>query len=219
MASTDDFPGVDWHQRRRVMVDTQIRARGVINARVLEAIRKVPRHLFVPEEERSRAYDDTPLAIGFGQTISQPFIVAFMTEVIDPQATDRVLEIGTGCGYQTAVLAEVVKEVYTIEVVQPLGERARATLAELGYQNVHTRIDDGYRGWPEAAPFDKIMLTAAPEAMPAALVDQLGVAGLMVVPIGFGDQMLTVVHKTAQGIVTREVMAVRFVPMVGKGGR
>lgn len=209
-------PDMDWEVLRHRMVETQLRARAIASGRVLQAMRTVPRHLFVPDDERAHAYDDTPLAIGFGQTISQPFIVGFMTEAIQPQETDRVLEIGTGCGYQTAVLAELVKEVYTIEVIAPLAERAWATLQTLGVRNVRARVGNGYLGWPEAAPFDKIILTAAPESLPALVVDQLAVGGLMVVPIGVGDQMLTMVHKTDHGVSVRETIAVRFVPMVSK---
>ena len=200
------------------MVRRQIQDRGITNRRVIAAMSAVPRHRFVPDEELGRAYMDSPAPIGFGQTISQPYIVAFMTDVIDPQPSDRVLEIGTGSGYQTAVLAEIVRDVYTIEFVAPLGERARALLDELGYRNVHTRIGSGYDGWPDAAPFDKIVVTAAPETLPNALVDQLAVGGVMVAPIGWGDQALTIVRKTDRGVTTDESLAVRFVPMV-KGGQ
>ena len=207
----------DWAVRREDMVRTQIRDRGITNPRVLAAMSAVPRHRFVPadrQDEQDRAYADGPAPIGYGQTISQPYIVAFMTDAIDPQPGDRVLEIGTGSGYQTAVLAEIVRDVYTIEFVPPLGERARQLLDALGYRNVHTRIGSGYDGWPEAAPFDKVVVTAAPDAMPSALVAQLAVGGLLVVPIGLGEQTLTVVHNTDHGLSARDVLPVRFVPMV-----
>jgi protein-L-isoaspartate(D-aspartate) O-methyltransferase len=202
--------------RRLQMVETQLRARGIRNAAVLEAMGRVPRERFVPLDLQSRAYDDGPLPIGDGQTISQPYIVAYMTEALDPRKSDRVLEIGTGSGYQAAVLAELVAEVYTIEIVAGLAERARARLTDLGYTNVRARHGDGYAGWPDAAPFDKIIVTAAPPEMPQALVDQLAVSGVMVVPVGPRDeiQMMTIVRKTAEGVVRRETIPVRFVPMI-----
>jgi protein-L-isoaspartate(D-aspartate) O-methyltransferase len=207
----------DWNARRRNMVETQIRARGVENPRVLEAMRKVPRHLFVPVAARERAYDDSPLPIGHDQTISQPYIVAYMTEVLEPAPADRVLEIGTGSGYQAAVLAELVRQVYTIEIVEPLAKSAQRTLDELGYRNIQLRHGNGYLGWPEAAPFDKVIVTAAPDEVPSALVSQLAVGGVMVVPVGRVDQMMTIIRKTNAGVVTRTTLPVRFVPMVGKG--
>jgi protein-L-isoaspartate(D-aspartate) O-methyltransferase len=197
------------------MVDSQIRARGVTDERVLTALRKVPRHLFVPEPHRIRAYDDTPLPIGFDQTISQPYIVAYMSEVLEPKATDRVLEIGTGSGYQAAVLGELAGEVYTIEIVEPLAAQARETLAGLGYTNIQVRQGNGYLGWPEAAPFDKIIVTAAPDEVPPLLVEQLAVGGVLVVPVGRGEQVMTIVRKTERGVTTTETLPVRFVPMVG----
>jgi len=198
------------------MVDEQIERRGVANERVLDAMRRVPRHEFVPEAQRVFAYADRPLPIGHGQTISQPYIVAYMTEIIEPQPTDRVLEIGTGSGYQAAILAELVGEVYTIEIVDALATRASETLTRLGYTNVRTRAGDGYRGWPEAAPFDKIILTAAPPELPQALVDQLADGGILVAPVGRqGDvQTMTVVRKTTEGVTTTRTIAVQFVPMV-----
>jgi protein-L-isoaspartate(D-aspartate) O-methyltransferase len=198
------------------MVDTQIRARGVADERVLAAMRRVPRHRFVPQEHQARAYDDTPLPIGLGQTISQPYIVAYMSEVLDPRPTDRVLEIGTGSGYQAAILAELVREVYSIEIVEPLATRAREIIAALGYTNVHVRYGNGYLGWPEAAPFDRIIVTAAPDEVPPALVNQLAAGGLLVLPVGRGEQMMTIVRKTERGVTTTETLPVRFVPMVGK---
>jgi protein-L-isoaspartate(D-aspartate) O-methyltransferase len=198
------------------MVDTQIRARGVADERVLAAMRHVPRHRFVPGEHQARAYDDTPLPIGFDQTISQPYIVAYMSEVLDTRSTDRVLEIGTGSGYQAAVLGDLVREVYTIEIVEPLATRARETMAALGYTNINVRHGNGYLGWPEAAPFDRIIVTAAPDDLPKALVDQLATGGVMVVPVGRGEQIMTIVRKTERGVTTTETLPVRFVPMVGK---
>ena len=201
---------------RQQMVDVQIKERGVKHPGVLDAMRRVPRHRFVPDALDGRAYDDTPLPIGEGQTISQPYIVAYMTEALEPTATDRVLEIGTGSGYQAAILAELVKEVYTIELVPALADRAREVLTALGYKNIRTRTGDGYRGWPEAAPFDKIIVTAAPDEVPPALVDQLAVNGILVVPVGRGDQMMTILRKTPAGSSRRETIPVRFVPMIRK---
>jgi protein-L-isoaspartate(D-aspartate) O-methyltransferase len=196
------------------MVEYQIARRGIGDARVLAALRDVPRDRFVPEDERSLAYEDYPLAIGYGQTISQPYIVALMTEVIEPRPTDRVLEIGTGSGYQAAILSRVVGEVYSIETVEPLGRAAMARLAELGYDNVHVRIGDGYRGWPEQAPFDAIVVTAAPDKIPPALVDQLADGGRMVVPVGTNYQELILVQKQDGRVTKRVLTTVRFVPMV-----
>ena len=203
-------------QERTRMIDQQIRGRGVRNERVLEAIARVPRHLFVPEAHRPEAYGDHPLPIGRGQTISQPYIVAYMTELLDPRPEHRVLEIGTGSGYQTAVLAELVREVYSIEIIDELAERARGVLTSLGYTHVRLRTGDGYGGWPEAAPFDGILVTAAPPEIPQALVDQLAVGGTLVVPVGpTGNvQMMTVVRKSADGTTIDRTIPVQFVPMV-----
>jgi protein-L-isoaspartate(D-aspartate) O-methyltransferase len=208
----------DWEARRTRMIDSQLRARGIADKRVLDAMQKVPRHLFVPEEYRSRAYDDSPLPIGHDQTISQPYIVGYMSEALELRPTDRVLEIGTGSGYQAAILGELAGDVYTIEIVPELAERARAALDAAGYRNVHVRHGNGYLGWPEAAPFDRIIVTAAPEKIPQALVDQLAVGGIMVVPVGavYDDQIMTIVRKTDKGVVTRETLPVRFVPMKKK---
>jgi protein-L-isoaspartate(D-aspartate) O-methyltransferase len=209
---------VDFTNARRRMVDEQIRAHGVIHVRVLEAMRAVPRHRFVPPALQWRAYDDAPLPIGHDQTISQPYIVAFMTQALDPVPDDRVLEIGTGSGYQAAVLSALVRDVFTIEVIAPLAEQASALLEELGYRNVHVRHGNGYLGWPEEAPFSKIIVTAAPERVPQALVDQLAVGGLMVVPVGRQDthgQDLRLLRKTPGGIIAESLLPVRFVPMVG----
>jgi protein-L-isoaspartate(D-aspartate) O-methyltransferase len=200
--------------RRAAMVRTQIESRGVKDPRVLDAMHAVPRHEFVPERLAPRAYDDGPLPIGNGQTISQPFVVAFMTEALRPEPSDVVLEIGTGSGYQAAVLSTLVREVFSIEIVPALADRARATLSRLGYRNVHVRTGDGYAGWPERAPFSKIVVTAAPPEIPKALVDQLAVGGSMVLPVGSFWQELTIVRKTPSGITREQVMPVRFVPMV-----
>ena len=200
-------------RERQTMVDDQIRARGSADPAVLRAMERVQRHLFVPPSHRDAAYEDGPLPIGSGQTISQPYIVAYMTEALAVNRTSKVLEIGTGSAYQAAVLAEIVKEVYTIEIVEELGTRAAALLKELGYRNVHTRIGDGYKGWPEHAPFDAIVVTAAPDHIPQPLVDQLAVGGRMVIPVGRGDQEMVIVSKTPAGVVEKRTIAVRFVPL------
>jgi protein-L-isoaspartate(D-aspartate) O-methyltransferase len=213
--------GNDARERRLQMVERQIRQRGVSNARVLDVMRSVPRERFVPEEAASRAYDDTPLAIGSGQTISQPYIVAYMTEVLDVRPTDRVLEIGTGSGYQAAVLGLLAREVYTVEIVPALARSAAAVLQELGYQNVHVREGDGYAGWSEHAPFDRIMVTAAPDEIPRPLIDQLAPGGRLVIPVGSQreTQWITIVDKTAVGVETRRTIPVQFVPFTrGKPG-
>ena len=198
------------------MVEDQIHRRGVDDARVLAAMDEVPRDEFVPDSERGDAYLDRPLPIGYGQTISQPYIVALMSALADLGPHSRVLEIGTGSGYHAAVLSRLAGKVYSVEIVAPLGERARRTLHRLGYKNVHVRIGDGYQGWPEKAPFDAIVLTAAPPVIPQPLLDQLKVGGTMVVPVGEVDQDLKVVTRTADGFVTRSVIPVRFVPMTGR---
>ena len=207
---------------RQRMVDEQLAAlgRGITEQRVLTAMAKVPRHEFVPNHLRHLAYDDSPLSIGYGQTISQPYIVAFMTEILGPQPTDRVLEIGTGSGYQAAVLAELVKEVYTIEIVEPLAHRAATDLRRLGYANIAVRAGDGYLGWPEQAPFDAIIVTCAPEDIPQPLIDQLKDGGRMIIPVG-GDsvQQLVLLEKHGGQLNRRAVLPVRFVPMTGKARR
>jgi len=208
----------DWDAARERMVETQLRGRGINDARVLAAMRKVPRHLFVPEPLRAWAYDDSPVPIGLDQTISQPYIVAFMTQALDVRPGHRVLEIGTGSGYQAAVLAELTDQVYSIEVLAPLAERARATLAGLGYDHVSVRAGNGYFGWPEHAPFDRIIVTAAPPEVPAALVEQLEVGGLMAIPVGTRDQTLLVLRRTSGGMETLHTLPVRFVPMVSRPG-
>ncbi len=205
---------------RRGMVDEQLRARDIRSARVLDAMLAVPRHLFVPESVRADAYSDAPLPIGHDQTISQPYIVAFMTEALALEPNHNVLEIGTGSGYQAAVLSILVSSVYTIEIVAPLAERARETLARLGYRNVHVRTGNGYLGWPEHAPYDRIMVTAAPEEVPPALVQQLKIGGLMAIPVGpTAVQELRILRRTATGTETIRTLPVRFVPMTGKTKR
>lgn len=206
----------DYAAQRAEMVDRQIAARGVTNERVLAAVRKVPRHLFVPDSEKRNAYRDTPLPIGEGQTISQPYIVALMTELARPDESDRVLEIGTGSGYQAAVLAEIVQHVYTIEIEPTLAQQAASVLQKSGYRNVTVRTGDGYAGWAEHAPFDIVIVTAAPDHIPQPLLDQLKPGGRMIAPIGpvHGTQELRVFEKDSTGIITsRSITPVRFVPL------
>jgi protein-L-isoaspartate(D-aspartate) O-methyltransferase len=204
---------------RERMVRDQLAARGIRDPRVLDALSRVPRHELVPEEQRLHAYEDRPLPIGHDQTISQPFVVAYMTEQLQLAGDERVLEVGTGSGYQAAVLAELAREVYTIEIVEPLGVRARADLARLGYRNVHVRVGDGYRGWPEQAPFDAIIVTAAPGHVPQPLIDQLAVGGRLVLPVGGWDQELLRIERHADGIREEKLIGVRFVPMRGEAER
>ncbi len=201
-------------QQRLQMVEEQIQRRGVKRPSVVDAMKQVPRHLFMPEGLREEAYSDGPQPIGDGQTISQPYIVALMTELLGLMGDERVLEIGTGSGYQAAVLSRLAKEVYTIEIRAELGRRARRTLEELGYDNIHYRIGDGYAGWSEAAPFDAILVTAAPPEVPRALVEQLKVGGKMVVPVGRYFQDLQVITRTEGGFRTEFAGGVRFVPMI-----
>ena len=208
----------DWDAERTRMVAEQLRARDIRSAPVLDAMLAVPRHLFVPEPEKGEAYSDSPLPIGHAQTISQPYIVAFMTQALDIAPEHSVLEIGTGSGYQAAVLGRLAKEVYTIEIVAPLAERARETLSALGYRNIEIRTGNGYLGWPEHAPYDRIMVTAAPEDIPAALLQQLKVGGLMAIPVGTVTQELRIVRRTVTGAETLATLPVRFVPMVNKPG-
>ena len=212
VAMTED----EFTRLRLAMVEQQIKARGVKDARVLEAMRRVPRHRFSPGGIAVDAYQDEPLPIGEGQTISQPYIVAFMTEQLHLKPHDRVLEIGTGSGYQAAVLAQIVDSVYTIEIIPELAMRAKKVLKELGYDNVQVKIGDGYNGWPEKAPFDAIIVTAAPPKIPPPLLEQLKVGGRMVLPVGEFVQELVVVNKTESGMQMENVLPVRFVPMTGK---
>lgn len=207
----------DFAMMRKDMVRTQIEARGVTNPLVLKAMHEVERHLFVPSDAQKHAYDDYPLPIGHDQTISQPYIVALMTELINPQKEYRILEIGTGSGYQSAVLSTLVKQVYTIEIIPPLAEESRALLKKLGYDNIEVLCGNGYLGWPEQAPFDAIIVTAAPEEIPPALIEQLKIGGKLIIPVGRLFQDLKVVTKTESGVTQKSIIPVRFVPMVGKG--
>lgn len=215
-----ESPEARFTRERERMVTQQLRApdRGITNQAVLDAMLKVPRHEFVPEHVRADAYEDYPVPIGGGQTISQPFIVAFMTQALEPRPTDRVLEIGTGSGYQAAVLAELVAEVYTIEIVESLARRATTDLKRLGYKNVKVRAGDGFAGWSEAAPFDAVIVTCAPEHVPHPLVEQLRDGGRMIIPVGRsgGDQELYLLVKRGTNVVKRTVLPVRFVPMTGR---
>jgi len=216
-----DQEAIALQQARAAMVHEQLLARGIHNGRVLAVMEKVPRHEFVPADMIRWAYSDTPLPIGNGQTISQPYIVAFMTEAVDPQPHQRVLEIGTGSGYQAAVLAELVAEVYSIEIVKELAEQAQKRLERLGYRNVQVRTGDGYQGWPEKAPFDAILVTCGADHVPPPLLEQLKPGGRLVIPVGRDNdlQWLTVVEKDDHGnIRTRDVLPVRFVPMRRSGG-
>lgn len=216
-ASLEALSEANFRRLRLDMVERQIRAREVRDPRVLEAMRLVPRHEFVPRDYRRYAYIDEPLEIGHEQTISQPYIVALMTELLKPKPEDRVLEIGTGSGYQAAILSLLVKEVYTIEIVEPLAKRAEGDLKRLGYDNVQVLCGDGYRGWPDKAPFDGVIVTAAPEKIPQPLVDQLKKGGRLVVPVGPRfDQELVVIHNTERGPFREAIIPVRFVPMVGE---
>ncbi|MEX2567553.1 MAG: protein-L-isoaspartate(D-aspartate) O-methyltransferase [Cyclobacteriaceae bacterium] len=203
-----------YEDARMKMVADQIEARGIKDSGVLASMRKVPRHLLVPDIQKPNAYLDRPLSIGNGQTISQPYIVGLMTSLIEPQKGMKVLEIGTGSGYQAAVLAEIVQEVFTIEIVAPLGEKAKEDLENLGYQNIHVKIGDGYRGWPENGPYDAILVTAAPEEVPQPLIDQLKDGGIMIVPVGpEGEtQELVKIEKIKGKVVFTNLGAVRFVP-------
>lgn len=202
-----------FQKKRQQMVWQQIQKRGIKNEAVLEAMSKVPRHLFVAPSLRDLAYEDSPLPIDFGQTISQPYIVAYMTEIADIKPTDKVLEIGTGSGYQGAVLSELAQEVYTIEIIPQLAQKASQTFKELGYTNIHLKLGDGYKGWPENAPYDRIIVTAAPENIPATLIDQLALNGKMVIPIGRIYQQIIILTKTNDGVKEYRTIPVRFVPM------
>ena len=206
----------NWDSERSRMVSDQLRARDITDTRVLDAMLKVPRHLFVPEPRRALAYADAPLPIGYEQTISQPYIVAFMTQALEIAPVHRVLEIGTGSGYQAAVLGALAKEVYTIEIVPQLADRARRTLSALGYRNIQVRTGNGYLGWPEHAPYDRIMVTAAPDDVPPALLQQVKIGGLLAIPVGTVSQELRILRRTVAGTETLSTLPVRFVPMTNK---
>jgi protein-L-isoaspartate(D-aspartate) O-methyltransferase len=210
-------PALDFVAERQRMVQQQLKARGINDGRVLAAMAKVPREEFVPPDSRGASYADGPLPIGYGQTISQPYIVAFMTEELRLKPSDRVLEIGTGSGYQTAILAELVADVYTIEIVEPLAKSAEATLQRLGYKDVHVKAGDGYKGWPEAAPFDAIIVTCAPGRVPQPLTDQLKDGGRMIIPVGerFAQELYLLEKKNGR-LKESAVLPVRFVPMAGE---
>jgi protein-L-isoaspartate(D-aspartate) O-methyltransferase len=213
-------PVADLASQRQRMVMEQLMPRGIHEERVLAAMSKVPREQFVPADMRAASYTDGPLPIGHGQTISQPYIVAFMTEQLRLSSKDRVLEIGTGSGYQAAILAELVAEVYTIEIIEPLAKSAEATLARLGYKNVYVKVGDGYKGWPEHAPFDAIIVTCAPDKVPQPLTDQLKEGGRMIIPVGdrFAQELYLLEKKNGQ-LKQSAVLPVRFVPMAGEAGK
>jgi protein-L-isoaspartate(D-aspartate) O-methyltransferase len=209
-------PASDFAAERQQM-QQQLKARGINDGRVLAAMAKVPREEFVPPDSRGASYTDGPLPIGYGQTISQPYIVAFMTEQLRLKPSDRVLEIGTGSGYQTAILSELVTDVYSIEIVEPLAKNAEATLDRLGYKGVHVKPGDGYKGWPEAAPFDAIIVTCAPDRVPQPLTDQLKDGGRMIIPVGERfAQELYLLEKKKGRLKESAVLPVRFVPMAGE---
>ena len=222
VAACQGKPENDFDAARRRMVEEQLAGtgRGIKNRSVLDAMAAVPRHEFVPEDQRKLAYEDESLPIGYGQTISQPYIVAFMIEKLDPKPTDRILEIGTGSGYQAAVLSRLVAEVYTIEILEPLAKHATANLKRLGYLNVKVLTGDGYKGWPEHAPFDGIIVTCAPDHIPQPLVDQLKDGGEMIIPVGSpGMQELFLLRKRGTKVEQTAVLPVRFVPMTGTLGK
>lgn len=210
---------VNFKVLRENMVSRQIETRGIKDKRVLEVMRKVERHRFVPANLAHLAYEDTPLPIGEGQTISQPYIVALMTELLGLKGNERVLEIGTGSGYQAAILAELTKEVYTIEILPGLAESAQELLDELGYKNIQVKCGDGYLGWREFAPFNSIMVTCAPDEIPAPLIEQLAEGGRLVIPVGKRYQQLKLLIKTKSGLEERDIIPVRFVPMIRKDKR
>lgn len=209
----------DYESARKAMVEGQIRNRGVKDERVLKAMLKVERHRFVPESQTPYAYEDRPLDIGERQTISQPYIVALMTEKLGPRPNHKVLEIGTGSGYQAAVLAELVKHVYTIEIVEALAKRAKETLSKTGYANVTVKAGDGYQGWKEHAPFDTIIVTCAPDHIPQPLVDQLKEGGRMIIPVGDYAQELVLLTKKSGKVVKTDIIPVLFVPMTGEAAK
>ena len=209
--SKDPFEAKRW-----AMVERQLADRDITDKLVLDAMRTVPRHRFMPEDQWEEAYEDHPVPIGYKQTISQPYIVALMTQAIQPRAGMRILEVGTGSGYQAAVLAQIGAEVYTIEIVEPLGRRAEKALADLGYDKVHVKVGDGYYGWPGESPFDAVIITAAPPKVPETLLEQLAVGGVLVVPEGDFYQQLRIYRRTKDGFDSQDLIPVRFVPMTGR---
>lgn len=216
-----DFPTVEedpdeYMPHRWEMVENQLISRGIQDSRLIQAMLKIPRHMFVPEDLRESAYGDNPIPIGMDQTISQPYIVALMTELLKLKEKEKVLEVGTGSGYQTAILAEMGCEVYTVEILEPLLERARKTLESLGYDNIRYRTGDGYKGWEEFSPFDAIIVTAAPDHIPQPLIDQLKINGRMIIPVGDLYQELVLIKKKEKGVDMKTITPVRFVPMTGE---
>ena len=211
----NELEGNDYANLREKMVEEQIRGRGVKDKRVLEVMRKVPRHLFVNSDSMDAAYEDNAMPIEYDQTISQPYIVGLMTELLELEPSSKVLEIGTGCGYQTVVLAEMVEEVYTVEILPELAKSASKRFDDFGYRNIHRRCGNGYYGWEKYAPYDRIIVTAAPKKLPNRLIKQLAEGGLMILPIGDYHQDLVRIHRTEHGIECKNVSGVRFVPMTG----
>jgi protein-L-isoaspartate(D-aspartate) O-methyltransferase len=216
-----DFPTAEedpdeYMSRRWEMVEKQLISRGIQDSRLIQAMLKIPRHMFVPEDLRESAYGDNPIPIGMDQTISQPYIVALMTELLRLKEGEKVLEVGTGSGYQTAILAEMGCEVYTIEILEPLLDKARKTLESLGYDNIRYRTGDGYKGWEEFSPFDAIIVTAAPDHIPQPLIDQLKINGRMIIPVGDLYQELVLIKKKEKGVDMKTITPVRFVPMTGE---
>jgi protein-L-isoaspartate(D-aspartate) O-methyltransferase len=208
---------IEYNKQRKEMVQLQIKARGICNPNVLEAFLSVPRHIFVPDEYRSRSYEDNPLPIGFNQTISQPYIVAYMIEILKPDKDMRVLEIGTGSGYQTAILSRLCKEVYSVEIIDSLAEITKQKLEEEGYHNIKVKISDGYDGWKKFAPFDRIIVSCAPIDVPTVLLDQLAEGGRMIIPIGESHRQKLYLIEKKNGIITqKETLSVSFVPMIKK---
>ncbi len=204
----------NFDEKRRRMVGEQIKARGITDIKVLAAMEKVPRHEFVPDKIKSFSYNDEPLSIGEGQTISQPYIVAYMTESLELDDEKKILEIGTGSGYQTAVLAEIVRDVYSVEIIESLSRKSRDILAELGYKNIQYKVGDGTYGWKEFAPFDAIIVTAAPQVTPLPLKEQLSIGGKLIVPVGDFSQDLVCIVKNKNGFTEKKLISVRFVPLV-----
>ncbi|MFZ4641308.1 MAG: protein-L-isoaspartate(D-aspartate) O-methyltransferase [Nodosilinea sp.] len=215
--SNSGEPQSAYSSQRQQMVHQQLMGRGITDARVLDAMLRVPRHRFVPPSEVQCAYWDQPLPTSHGQTISQPYIVAFMTNIAAIPAQGRVLEVGTGSGYQAAILAELAATVYSVEIIDSLAQQAQKTLEQLGYQNIHIKQGNGYEGWPEHAPYDAILVTAAPTRVPSALVDQLAMGGKLVVPVGYSSQTILVITRHLTGVSTEYTIPVRFVPMIGEG--